>query len=256
MLTGIAPQLTETEFRAFCKTVKGHATVIRRIGRKHGLDKCTDDPLSIRFVYGREFSGHVFPSLHEQKRWSSHNCNELHKTNGFSGAEPEDFGATYHEILPFYAPRIEAANKEVALTLSAEEMAWVMALCVDDGITVHRDPKYRHSAYYQLLENCSFFPYWTRGSTRDTHRQIKSTLEKFGHQIIPTPDEVNAQLDKRKQKAKKALDKNVRSAAQAIENLQQQIVKWKEAHQELVAAASRFEDEWCEDYKVPRASMY
>lgn len=256
MLTGIAPQLTETEFKAFCKTVKSHATTIRRIGRKHGLDKKHFDPLSIRFGYGREFSGHVFPSMEAKQSWSRSNCHNLHKTDGFSGADPEDFGATYHEILPFWAPRIDAANKEVALTLSAEEMAWVMALCVDGERNEHHDPRYRHSAYYQLLENCSFFPYWSRGSTRDTHRQIKSTLEKFGHQIIPTPDEVTAQLEKRKQKAKKALDKNVRSAAQAIENLQQQIVEWKEAHQELVAAASRFEDEWCEDYKVPRASMY
>ena len=256
MLTGIAPQLTETEFKTFCKLVKGSATAIRRIGRKHGLDKKHLDPLSIRFGYGREFSGHVFPSMEAKQSWSRSNCHNLHKTNGFSGAEPEDFGATYHEILPFWAPRIDAANEEVALTLSAKEMVWVMALCVDDGMPVHRDPKYRHSAYYQLLENCSFFPHWSRGSTRDTHRQIKSTLEKFGHQVVPTPDEVAAQLEKRKQKAKKALDKNVRSAAQAIENLQQQIVEWKEAHQELVAAASRFEDEWCEDYKVPRASMY
>ena len=131
-----------------------------------------------------------------------------------------------------------------------------MALCVDAVLPEHRDPRHRDNAYHQLLENCSFFPYWARGSTRDSHGQIKATLEKFGHQVVPTPDEVAAQLEKRKQKAKKALDKNVRSAAQAIENLQQQIVEWKEAHQELVAAASRFEDEWCEDYKVPRASMY
>ena len=253
MLTGVAPQLTETEFKAFCKTVKGHATVIRRIGRKHGLDKRIDDPLSIHFGYGREFSGHVFPTMESRENWSRSNCNKLHETDGFSGAEPEDFGATYHEILPYFAPRIDAANKEVALTLSAEEMAWVMALCVDDGMPVHRDPKYRHNAYHQLLENCSFFPYWSRGSTRDTHRQIKSTLEKFGHQIIPTPDEVNAQLDKRKQKAKKALDKQVRNAGEAVENLQKEIVEWKKAHQAFIAAAARFEDEWCEDYKVPRA---
>lgn len=81
MLTGIAPQLTETEFKAFCKTVKGHATVIRRIGRKHGLDKKHFDPLSIRFGYGREFSGHVFPSMEAKQSWSRSNCNNLHKTN-------------------------------------------------------------------------------------------------------------------------------------------------------------------------------
>ena len=253
MLTGIAPQLTETEFKAFCKTVKGHATVIRRIGRKHGLDKKHTDPLSIHFGYGREFSGHVFPTMESRENWSRSNCNNLHKTNGFSGAEPEDFGATYHEILPYYAPRIDAANKEVAATLSAEEWSWVMALCVDVELPEHRDPRHRHSAYYQLLENCSFFPYWSRGSTRDTHRQIKATLEKHGHQIIPTPDEVDAQLEKRKQKAKKSLDKQVRDAAYAVENLQKQIVEWKKAHQAFIAAAARFEDEWCEDYKVPRA---
>jgi hypothetical protein len=257
MLTGIAPQLTETEFKAFCKTVKGHATVIRRIGRKHGLDKriFPDHPLSIHFGYGREFSGHVFPSMEAKQSWSRSNCNNLHKTNGFSGAVPEDFGATYHEILPYFAPRIEAANKEVNQTLSAEEMEWVMVLCmtVTEDMDVHWDPKYRHNAYYQLLENSSFFPYWSRGSTRDTHDQIKSTLEKHGHQIVPTPDEVAAQLEKRKQKAKKSLDKKVRDTAYAVENLQKQIVQWKKAHQALIAAAARFEDEWCEDYEVPRA---
>jgi len=255
MLTGIAPQLTETEFKAFCKTVKSHATTIRRIGRKHGLDKQPDNPLNIRFGFGREFSGHVFPSVEAKKSWSRSNCNNLHKTNGFSGADPEDFGATYHEILPCYVPRIDAANKEVAQTLSTEEMAWVMALC-EDCEHIHKDPRYQHSAYYQLLENCLFFPYWSRGSTRDTHARIKATLEKHGHKIVATPDEVDAQLEKRKQKAKKALDKNVRSAAQAIENLKQQVIEWQEAHQELVAAASRFEDEWCEDYKVPRANIW
>ena len=176
MLTGIAPQLTETEFKAFCKTVKGHATVIRRIGRKHGLDKRIDDPLSLHFGYGREFSGHVFPSMEAKQSWSGSNCNNLHKTNGFSGADPEDFGATYHEILPFWAPRIGAANREVTQTLSAQELVRVMAFCVDDDLPEHRDPRHRHSAYYQLLENCSFFPYWSRGSTRDTHRQIKAIL--------------------------------------------------------------------------------
>ena len=253
MLTGIAPQLSETEFKAFCKTVKSHATTIRRIGRKHGLDKRPDDPLCIGFSYGREFSGFVFHTMESRENWSRSNCNKLHETNGFSGAEPEDFGATYHEILPYYAPRIEAANKEVALTLSAEEMSWVMALCVDAVLPEHRDPRHRDNAYHQLLENCSFFPYWSRASTRDSHGKIKSVLEKFGHQIIPTPDEVAAQLDKRKQKAKKALDKKVRSAARAVENLQKEIVEWKKAHQAFVAAAARFEDEWNEDYKVPRA---
>ena len=253
MLTGIAPQLTETEFKAFCKTVKSHATTIRRIGRKHGLDKTHTDPLSIHFGYGREFSGHVFPTMESRENWSRSNCNKLHETNGFSGADPEDFGATYHEILPYYAPRIDAANKEVALTLSAEEMSWVMALCVDADLPKHRDPRHQHSSYYQLLENCSFFPYWSRGSTRVSHGKIKSVLEEFGHQIVPTQDEVDAQLEKRKQKAKKALDKKVRDAAYAVENLQKEIVEWKKAHQAFIAAAARFEDEWCEDYEVPRA---
>ncbi len=256
MLTGIAPQLTETEFKAFCTTVKSHATTIRRIGRKHGLDKKHIDPLSIHFGYGREFSGHVFPSMEAKQSWSRSNCNKLHETDGFRGANPEDFGAVYHETLPCYMPRIEAADKEVADTLSAEEMSWVMALCEDAEEIVHHDSRYRHSAYYQLLENCSFFPYWSRGSTQKTNARIKSTLENRGHQIVPTPDEVDAQLEKRKQKAKKALDKNVRSAARAIESLQQKIVDWKKAHQELVDAASRFEDEWHEDYKVPSANIW
>ena len=75
MLTGIAPQLSETEFKAFCKTVKSHATTIRRIGRKNGLDKRPDDPLSIGFSYGREFSGFVFPSMKAKENWSRSNCN-------------------------------------------------------------------------------------------------------------------------------------------------------------------------------------
>ena len=256
MLTGIAPQLSETEFKAFCKTVKGHATTIRRIGKKHGLDQRPDNELYLRAGYGREFSGHVFSSMEAKQSWARSNCHRLHQTNGFSGANPEDFGAVYHEILPCYVPRIEAADKEVTETLSVEEMSWVMALCEDADLPKHLDPRYQSRSYHQLLENCSFFPYWSRGSTRNSHARIKATLEKHGHKIVATPDEVDAQLEKRKQKAKKALDKNVRSAARAIESLKQQVIEWQEAHQKLVDAASRFEDEWHEDYEVPRANIW
>ena len=251
MLTGIAPQLTEADFKAFCKTVKSHATVIRRIGRKHGLDARPDDPLCMCSGWRREFSGYVFPTMQAQKRWSNANCNALHKTNGFSGAEPEDFEATYHEILPYYVPRIKAANKEITGALSPEAMELVTVLCNDDGLPEHHDPKHRHNAYYQLLENCRFFPYWSRGSTRDTHSKIKSVLEKFGHQIIPTPDEVAAQLEKRKQKVKKSLDGKIRSIEESIKNFQAQIVQHEKDHKCLLGAAARFEDEWSEDYKVP-----